>query len=105
MFYLNLNQGKRYSFNLSRNVHICEKYSYFLGTIFSYIFIDFLVVTVIIVNLKMRKFLIKIFRFREFLELKRIEAIAMNNKIYYGSQIPNAFLDLNFSSVQKESTN
>ncbi|KAL3983032.1 Erlin-2 [Acanthocheilonema viteae] len=41
----------------------------------------------------------------EFLELKRIEAIAMNNKIYYGSQIPNAFLDIDFPSVPKRSTN
>lgn len=29
---------------------------------------------------------------REFLELRRIEAIAANNKIYYGSNIPNVFL-------------
>ncbi|CAD6196151.1 unnamed protein product [Caenorhabditis auriculariae] len=28
----------------------------------------------------------------EFLELKRIEAISQNNKIYYGSDIPNAFI-------------
>ncbi|VDO57321.1 unnamed protein product [Onchocerca flexuosa] len=40
---------------------------------------------------------------KEFLELKRIEAIAMNNKIYYGSQIPNAFLDIELPSVQKQS--
>uniref|UniRef100_A0A1I7VHQ3 PHB domain-containing protein n=1 Tax=Loa loa TaxID=7209 RepID=A0A1I7VHQ3_LOALO len=42
---------------------------------------------------------------KEFLELKRIEAIAMNNKIYYGSQIPNAFLDIDFPSIQKQSAN
>uniref|UniRef100_A0A9J2PQP8 Band 7 domain-containing protein n=1 Tax=Ascaris lumbricoides TaxID=6252 RepID=A0A9J2PQP8_ASCLU len=29
---------------------------------------------------------------KEFLELRRIEAIAANNKIYYGSNIPNVFL-------------
>lgn len=29
--------------------------------------------------------------FREYLELKRIEAIAKNNKIFYGQDIPSAF--------------
>ncbi|MFH4984474.1 hypothetical protein AB6A40_011183, partial [Gnathostoma spinigerum] len=28
---------------------------------------------------------------REYLELKEIEAVANNNKIYYGSDIPNVF--------------
>ena len=31
--------------------------------------------------------------FREYLELKKIEAIAANNKIYYGSSIPSVFLN------------
>lgn len=29
---------------------------------------------------------------REYLELKKIEAVAQNNKIFYGSDIPSAFL-------------
>lgn len=36
--------------------------------------------------------------FREYLELRRIEAIAANNKIYYGADIPNAFLDVTVAS-------
>jgi hypothetical protein len=31
---------------------------------------------------------------KEYLELRRIEAIATNNKIYYGASIPQAFIDL-----------
>lgn len=30
---------------------------------------------------------------KEYLELKRIEAIATNNKVYYGSNIPSFFLN------------
>ncbi|VDK17296.1 unnamed protein product [Anisakis simplex] len=39
----------------------------------------------------------------EFLELRRIEAIGANNKIYYGSNIPNVFLNTNelLSTVKK----
>ncbi|VDN57079.1 unnamed protein product [Dracunculus medinensis] len=41
----------------------------------------------------------------EYLTLKKIEAVAANNKIYYGSSIPNAFLDLNmWKTEQKESS-
>ena len=29
----------------------------------------------------------------QYLELKKIEAVANNNKIYYGSSIPSVFLD------------
>lgn len=32
---------------------------------------------------------------REYLELKRYEALALNNKIYFGSDIPNMFLQAN----------
>ncbi|KHN73041.1 Erlin-1 [Toxocara canis] len=38
---------------------------------------------------------------KEFLELRRIEAIAANNKIYYGSNIPNAFLSTEFVATTK----
>lgn len=41
---------------------------------------------------------------KEFLELKRIEAIAANNKIYYGSSIPNVFLTTESLPVKKPST-
>ncbi len=35
----------------------------------------------------------KVLLSKEYLELKRIEAVAHNNKIYYGSNIPSVFFD------------
>lgn len=36
----------------------------------------------------------------QFLELERIRAVATNNKIYYGSDIPNAFLELTATKTE-----
>jgi len=36
---------------------------------------------------------------KEYLEVKRIDAIAANNKIYYGSHIPNFFLGNDWHSL------
>lgn len=42
----------------------------------------------------------------EYLELKKYEAIALNNKIYFGEKIPNIFVDNGFSkSVKTVKTN
>lgn len=38
----------------------------------------------------------------EYIELKKYEAVASNNKIYFGDKIPNMFLDTSASeAVQK----
>lgn len=37
----------------------------------------------------------KVLLTREYLELKRYEALALNNKIYFGSDIPNMFVQAN----------
>lgn len=34
----------------------------------------------------------------QYIELKKYEAIASNNKIYFGEKIPNIFVDNGFSS-------
>merc|ERR1719219_2065509 len=41
---------------------------------------------------------------KEYLELKKIEAMAINNKVYFGPDIPNMFLSENAKDTEKLST-
>lgn len=40
---------------------------------------------------------------KEYLELKRYEALANNNKIYFGNDIPNMFLQANVGDLKSNS--